>query len=148
MEWSEHRHRHTKFYLTLSYPNLHFPTNFHHNWTTAGAGNFWPSPHSSPASTSHSQILPSPLAFPLIYRLSAPKLPPRREFHLNLISETLYKDRIIFRVTSLQPSSQSPSSALCRENTAKMTFSYFLLCHEDFCIPRTMNPQNINQHNP
>ena len=33
MEWSEHDPRHTKFYFTLSYPNLHFPTNFHQNRT-------------------------------------------------------------------------------------------------------------------
>ena len=33
LEWSEHRPRQTKFYFTLSYPNLHFPTNFHQNRT-------------------------------------------------------------------------------------------------------------------
>ena len=33
LEWSEHRPRHTKFYFTLSYPNLHFPTNFHQDRT-------------------------------------------------------------------------------------------------------------------
>ena len=33
LEWSEHGPRNTKFYFTLSYPNLHFPTNFHQNRT-------------------------------------------------------------------------------------------------------------------
>ena len=44
-EWSEHGPKHTKFYLTLSYPNLHFPTKFHQNQTKIAKvcyrGDFW-----------------------------------------------------------------------------------------------------------
>ena len=40
MEWSEHRPRHTKLYFTLSYPNLHLPTNFHQNCQSLLSGWF------------------------------------------------------------------------------------------------------------
>ena len=33
LEWYENGPRHTKSYFNLSYPNLHFPTNFHQNQT-------------------------------------------------------------------------------------------------------------------
>ena len=38
---SEHSPRHINSYFTLSYPNLHFPTNFHPNQTKIDKVCYW-----------------------------------------------------------------------------------------------------------
>ena len=41
LEWSENGPGHTKFYSTLSYPSLHFPTNFLQNRTKIAKVCYW-----------------------------------------------------------------------------------------------------------